>query len=217
MKLPHIVIFIFISDHIIIFGSSAQQNFGEHKMNTQKLLILVLVISTLNGCATLSKEDCLQGDWKTIGYNDGAQGYTLSRLTEHQQACTEYGVKPDLVAYQAGHAEGLVYYCQPNNGFKLGEQVANYSLGLCPANLETAFLLQYVLGLDGARRLAEAEIDAQYSKLHRKASQLASANNEEMRKTLQRDVDTLESTINESEGKRVKIIELLMRIRSKMY
>lgn len=186
-------------------------------MNIQKFIVLVLTTVALNGCATLSKEECLGGDWKVIGYNDGVQGYTLNRLTEHQQACVEYGVKPDLAAYQAGHADGLVYYCKPDNGFKLGEQVASYTLGLCPAHLEIPFLLQYALGLDGARRLAEAEIDSQYSKLHRKESQLASANNEEMRKTLQRDVDALGSAISELEGKRIKIIELLTKVRSRTF
>lgn len=184
-------------------------------MNIWKFIVLGSITVILHGCATLSKEECLHGDWKTIGYNDGAQGYPRGRLSEHQQACTEYGIKPDLAAYQAGHADGLVYYCRPENGFRLGEQVASYTLGLCPANLEIAFLVQYALGLDGARRVAEAEISAQNNKLHHKTVQLAQTNNEDARKILQKDVDALEATLNELEGKKLKIIELLTKIRSR--
>lgn len=40
-------------------------------------------IYLLSGCATLSKEECMVGDWQTIGYNDGVAGYHSERLTSH--------------------------------------------------------------------------------------------------------------------------------------
>lgn len=36
-------------------------------------------IYLLAGCATLSKQECLIGDWQAIGYNDGVAGYHSDR------------------------------------------------------------------------------------------------------------------------------------------
>jgi hypothetical protein len=63
------------------------------------------------GCATLSKEECLKGEWRVVGYKDGVKGYEMERLEKHEKACKDYGVKPEVARYQEGRQAGLSYYC----------------------------------------------------------------------------------------------------------
>lgn len=96
----------------------------------------------LASCATLSKEQCLAGDWSGQGYSDGAAGLSMSRLDEHAEACAKHGVTPDAAAYAAGRDQGLVRYCTPASGFQSGRTGSGYG-GVCPAWLETEFLPAY--------------------------------------------------------------------------
>jgi hypothetical protein len=104
--------------------------------------ILLLAIS---GCATMDREECLTVDWRTVGFEDGAAGYSSDRIGQHRKACAEYGVTPDLIAYQEGRAEGLREYCVPANGFRLGSQGGSYS-GICPSDLDPEFADAYHSG-----------------------------------------------------------------------
>ena len=72
----------------------------------KKLIAVMLINISVMGCATLSKEECLKGEWRVIGYKDGVKGYQMERLEEHEEACKEYGIKPEITYYQAG----LSYY-----------------------------------------------------------------------------------------------------------
>lgn len=96
----------------------------------------------LASCATLSKEQCLAGDWSGQGYSDGAAGLSMSRLDEHAEACAKHGVTPDAAAYADGRDQGLVRYCTPASGFRSGRTGSGYG-GVCPAWLERDFLPAY--------------------------------------------------------------------------
>ena len=61
----------------------------------------------LLSCATLSKQQCLIGDWQTIGYNDGVAGYFSERLASHSKACAKAHVTPDYLAWERGRKLGL--------------------------------------------------------------------------------------------------------------
>lgn len=52
-------------------------------------------ILLLSSCATLSKQECVVGDWQTIGYNDGVAGHYADRLASHTKACAKASVAPD--------------------------------------------------------------------------------------------------------------------------
>src|SRR5262245_15946206 len=101
---------------------------------------VVLACSLLmGGCASMSKDECMTVDWRTVGYEDGARGYSGGRIAEHRKACAKHGVTPDLTAYQAGRDDGLHEYCVPQNGFRMGANGNNYG-GVCPRDVEPAFL-----------------------------------------------------------------------------
>jgi len=106
----------------------------------------------LVGCSGMSEQACLSSDWRAIGFEDGVQGRSVSRIGNYRQACSDHGITPDLDGYRAGHAEGVEIYCRPTNGFDSGRRGASYQ-GVCPAHLESDFLAAYNSG----RRLFELE------------------------------------------------------------
>ena len=106
----------------------------------------IALLVALNGYATLSPDECLHADWRTIGYEDGIQGRDLSILSQHRQACAEVGVAPDLDAYQAGRADGVRVFCRPPNAYEQGRQGHAYS-GVCPADMEQEFIAAHGEGM----------------------------------------------------------------------
>jgi uncharacterized small protein (DUF1192 family) len=118
-----------------------------HAQNMRSKLCAGALVATLvlSGCASMDKDECLTVDWRTIGFEDGAAGYSGDRIGQHRKACAKHGVSPDLAAYREGREEGLREYCRPQNGFRLGAQGGGYG-GFCPADLEDAFVSSYESG-----------------------------------------------------------------------
>ena len=105
----------------------------------------LLIASALNGCAMPEKNNCLHADWFSIGYNDGAKGFKSSHISQHRQACDRYGVAPDFETYERGRRQGLTEWCTPRNGYVMGAAGRKYN-GVCPKNLEPAYLEAYSQG-----------------------------------------------------------------------
>lgn len=110
-----------------------------------KLLFILLMLSGLSACASLSKEECLNANWKTIGYEDGSQGKSETTIQSHRKACAKINVSPDLNQYLSGHKEGARVYCKKSTGYQWGVSGGVYA-GICPADLEPAFLKAYRYG-----------------------------------------------------------------------
>lgn len=106
---------------------------------------LLLAFLLLAGCSTMSRKECLNVDWRTLGYEDGTNGYDADRIGQHRKACADYGVRPDLEAYRAGREEGLKEFCRPARGYRLGVNGGSYG-GVCPAPLEGKFLAAFRAG-----------------------------------------------------------------------
>ena len=96
----------------------------------------------LAGCAGMDKPACVAADWRTVGSNDGVQGRTLDALERHANDCTRHGAPPQLEAYTTGRNSGLVVFCQPWQGYGHGLRNKAYA-GVCPPNLEPAFLAAF--------------------------------------------------------------------------
>ena len=148
----------------------------------RSLIFLSLVGLTLAGCAgrpSMSENQCAVGDWQTVGYRDGVSGKRSSALLRHQDACMEHGIAPDRTSYMLGWKEGAGDYCQPNNGFYIGERGWSHN-NICPQELRAGFLTAYQ---DGQRlynaRLAvsnlEWEIDQKTGRLDVIKSEIISA------------------------------------------
>lgn len=147
-----------------------------------KLRILIPALSLLlfSGCATMSGDECLTSDWRTIGYEDGLRGYTSDRIGQHRKACAKHGVTPDLTAYTAGRNQGLTEYCQPSRGFSIGTSGGSYN-GVCAANYEADFLDAYNAGY---------HLYVLRSNVNRASSAIASK---------EREIDRIEHSIDDKE------------------
>ena len=108
-------------------------------------IISIVALLGLSGCATMSADECAISDWHTIGFEDGAKGYTADRVSNHRKACAKHGVAPDFESYQAGRSEGLRQYCQPSRGFNVGASGSRYN-GVCPGDMEPDFVDAYNSG-----------------------------------------------------------------------
>jgi uncharacterized protein DUF2799 len=127
-----------------------------------------LVMAVLGGCAAMNKQECLVGDWHTVGFEDGAKGINVTRIADYRKACAKYSVAPDLDSYRNGYALGLQSYCQESNGFRIGAAGGRYQ-GVCPAALEE----QYLQGYRPGRQLFEMRAAVDYT-----GGQLSATRNE---------------------------------------
>ena len=115
-------------------------------MNSKlSIFAVIFAVVTFSGCASMSSDECLASDWQTIGYEDGARGYTAERIGQHRKACAKHGVALDFAAYQSGRDQGLVEFCQPSRGFNVGASGGSYN-GVCNVALEADFLDAYNAG-----------------------------------------------------------------------
>jgi hypothetical protein len=110
-------------------------------MNLRAIATTIAILA-LPGCASMNEQECMISDWHTIGFEDGARGYTADRISQHRKACSGHGVVPDLAAYRQGRAEGLEQFCRPQNGFWLGSRGGAYG-GTCPAESHGGFMTAY--------------------------------------------------------------------------
>jgi hypothetical protein len=113
-----------------------------------KLLAIISVVAVatiLEGCSSMSVNECLATDWRTVGYEDGVVGYSGNRIGKYRKSCGEHGISPDLNAYQLGRDQGLLEYCKPLNGFRTGARGNSYN-GVCPAELDREFMDAYQSG-----------------------------------------------------------------------
>ena len=106
---------------------------------------LVASMGFLGGCATMSESECLNADWRLIGFEDGLNGYSMSRIGDHRSACAEYSIVPSQALYQKGFDEGLRQFCNPTNAYDYGKSGRTYN-HQCPADLHNEFLKYYNQG-----------------------------------------------------------------------
>jgi len=126
-----------------------------------RILGAAVAAAALAGCATMSQEACLQGDWAGVGFKDGEAGHPQSRLDDHAKACAKAGVVPEAAPYFAARDQGLKLYCTQDRGFDEGRNGSGYA-GVCPQGAERGFLVGYADGQlvhDAVSRLNQAESD----------------------------------------------------------
>jgi len=103
---------------------------------------IVAAAAALSGCNSMSAQECQATDWRTVGYEDGVNGYAGDRIGRYRNACSEHGITPNLAEYQAGRDQGLREFCKPVNGFHLGARGGGYN-GVCPAEIDQPFVDAY--------------------------------------------------------------------------
>ncbi|WFE73582.1 DUF2799 domain-containing protein [Roseinatronobacter sp. S2] len=114
-------------------------------MKARVLTVAAMVV--LASCASISREECLQGDWHAIGLRDGAAGERPDMQFErHQRQCAKVDVTPDRTEWQHGYDQGLPRFCTPLSGLEQGQR-GRINRNLCPAELAAGFDEGHALGL----------------------------------------------------------------------
>jgi len=133
-----------------------------------RLVFLSFVVLFLNACSSLSKSECEQGDWRSIGLKDAAKGARAeTKLDQHVKACAKHEINPDKALYNSGYTEGLKLFCTSKKGYSFGANGYTY-LDTCPASLKETFVSGYVSGLDLAIiRLDDGIEDLRFERLRR--------------------------------------------------
>lgn len=80
----------------------------------------LFAFTLLSGCASLTQTQCETGDWYAIGLRDGKNGRLPGYISQNAKACAKYGITPDVERWKNGRTEGLLYYCTPENAYRLG-------------------------------------------------------------------------------------------------
>ena len=132
---------------------------------------MTLIILSAAGCATMDKDECLVADWRLIGYQDGVQGKSAATIGTYRKDCADYHVAPDLDAYQGGRREGLLQYCVPARGYRLGVSGRAYN-AVCPAGMERSFHAAYNTGHDIYQ--ARTRVNNTHSLINRKQQAIQS-------------------------------------------
>ncbi|MEX0971548.1 MAG: DUF2799 domain-containing protein [Paracoccaceae bacterium] len=86
-------------------------------MSIRFIATIVALGLGLSGCASLTPQQCMNGNWAEIGARDGAAGRGADYINAHRDACSELGIVPDPAAWLAGRQAGLARYCTPENAY----------------------------------------------------------------------------------------------------
>lgn len=137
------------------------------------MLLLLTGLVGLQGCASLSRQECERGDWAALGYQDGMRGYRESRLEDHVRACSEYRIAPDVSDYRRGRQRGLQQvYCLPGSGYQQGLDGSRYR-DVCPDGMAAGFLAAFRYGSEIHRLQAQAsELGTEISERDERIEQL---------------------------------------------
>lgn len=186
-----------------------------------RLSLTVLSVTAavaLGGCAgDMPVAACASLDWRMIGETDGRSGLRAKEFDEHAKKCADGAA--DRVAYEAGRASGLQFYCTRAGGLAAGAIDADYE-ETCAPETEAAFLAGYALGeklyvLTKANRKAIAAYAKAESSLdqHRyllrtaeKRAEKPSIDNEQ-RELARQDAVFRQSEINRLEGSLLRLVD----------
>ena len=153
------------------------------------LVGLALIVVTLAGCETMSKEECRTADWFQVGYQDGQDGKARSQIENIAESCAKANVVPDRERYFKGLKKGLREYCTPEHGFYLGKNGTSYNR-VCPPESAGRFEEAYNEG----HRIYDArqEVSRLEENSHKLEDQLSKAKTDDEKKRIRDKLEVLD-------------------------
>ncbi len=112
------------------------------QMKSVGIALLLLGVAALSGCATISEDKCIAGNWQELGYRDGSYGVKRDKASKIADTCAKYGIDMDFDSYLSGFNQGLPSYCTYERGFALGENGSSYNQ-ICSGQLAQDFAPGY--------------------------------------------------------------------------
>jgi hypothetical protein len=86
----------------------------------RNLFISVGLVGLLAGCATISEESCLAGNWESLGYDEASAGGSRDNFGSIVKDCAKHNVTADRISYMRGYDQGLAQYCVYDRGYDRG-------------------------------------------------------------------------------------------------
>ncbi|MBI1339985.1 DUF2799 domain-containing protein [bacterium] len=161
-----------------------------------------VLLASCSSPPAMSVNECAAADWRAIGYQDGANGYSTARFGERDQICLNAGYRADAELYRIGREEGLFAYCDPRQGFRRGVDGGSYA-GVCPAELDPPYRAAFE---DGLRVY---KVESALSSLRSEISSLRSERDECERKISQNETGLIQSQSDaERDRHRAELIRL---------
>ena len=169
----------------------------QHSAKAVGICVVLGTLALLQGCASMSENECLNADWRLIGQDDGQSGKPRSILGAYRKDCAQYGVTPNQHEYEEGRDQGLTFYCTRDNGYRVGRSNPEYQ-GVCPAVLEIDFQSGYEMGRSVNQAVSRVE---RVNSLIRRTRRDIADLEDEIRE-LEREVQTDQLSKEESAEKR---------------
>ncbi|WP_061509263.1 DUF2799 domain-containing protein [Endozoicomonas montiporae] len=145
----------------------------------------------------MNQAECMNADWKQIGFEDALIGRPMSRIGDHRSACAQHNIVPDQEQYKVGFDDGLERFCLPVTAYEFGKQGKTYN-NQCPTASHQAFITYYNQG----REYYDLK-----NTISRYGTQISSANRKIER--LEKDIAKKESRIisdNSNADERLKLL-----------
>jgi hypothetical protein len=121
----------------------------------KRTLFKIGLVVFLSGCATYTKEDCVNMDWKSVGWKAAYRGDRLADVQSRFDECSIQMSNSEATnALISGFNEGLTGFCTTNQAFKFARNGGEYR-GTCSGASELAFKAGYN---QGRSEYLEAEI-----------------------------------------------------------
>jgi hypothetical protein len=154
------------------------------------LLILPLVaLGLLAGCATMTPQECKGADWRAIGLRDGQAGETMDMMDRRNKDCAEAGVAVNTPIYVEGRNQGLAQYCQLGKAAQLGLDGHSYH-GVCSPAIDNEFRRRHAVGWElNQARTALRNVDSRQRDLEQKLSKAAEEKDKQRLRDEIRDLD----------------------------
>ncbi len=115
------------------------------KFRASRVLAISIGLLVTVACSQLTREECLNMNWRTIGLADGEAGTPSQGQNEYLDVCSNFSIEIDRGLYDIGYQEGIETYCTKVSGFEVRRKGEGY-LNVCPANREKDFLSGWNVG-----------------------------------------------------------------------
>ena len=181
-------------------------------MQSMKRGVGLMCVLMLAACSSMSEKECLNADWRKVGYEDGSAGKYTFIFDEYVKDCGKAKVTPDNQAYLLGRDDGLRNYCTPEHGFYLGK--SGYSANsVCPYTSAADFMDSFREGdkvhqaqvrvndLDRERTRIRDDMERTRHADEKAKTDKEHGDNDRARKKLEHDLDENEDHLREAKDK----------------
>ncbi len=111
------------------------------------LIYALVLCAQMAGCTAITKYQCNNKDWQSVGNTDGVAGKSLvAAFEEHNATCAAAGSNADMSLYKLGYDNGILAFCTYSNGV-LQAKKGFIDNNVCPAEVAKDFSAGFKAGV----------------------------------------------------------------------